>query len=293
VRIVDRLRDSAEGKAPPCFSFEFFPPRSAGAEANLFEVLHELQPLKPGFVSVTYGAGGSTREKTVEIVTRIKKETGIEAMAHFTCVGHSRDEIRDTLARVRDAGVENVIALRGDPPKGQAKFEVPQGGFGHANELVEFIRAEKFPFCLGGAAYPEGHVESDSKDADLAHLKRKVAAGVDFLVTQMFYDNAFYFDFVERARKAGIRVPIVPGLMPITTFEQIERITRMCGATIPRRLQLELERIHDDPVAVSQLGIAHATVQAKELLDRGVPAVHFYTLNRSSATRMIVSALQV
>jgi methylenetetrahydrofolate reductase (NADPH) len=293
VRIVDRLRDSAEGKAPPCFSFEFFPPRSAEAEKNLFEALHELEPLKPGFVSVTYGAGGSTREKTVEIVTRIKKETGIEAMAHFTCVGHSRDEIRDTLARVRDAGVENVIALRGDPPKGQAKFEVPKGGFGHANELVEFIRAEKFPFCLGGAAYPEGHVESDSKDADLAHLKRKVAAGVDFLVTQMFYDNAFYFDFVERARKAGIRVPIVPGLMPITTFEQIERITRMCGATIPRRLQLELERIHDDPVAVAQLGIAHATVQAKELLDRGVPAVHFYTLNRSSATRMIVSALQV
>ena len=293
MRIVDRLRDAAEGKAPPCFSFEFFPPKTPEGHASLFETIGDLRSLEPGYVSVTYGAGGSTRERTLELVTRIKREVGIEAMAHFTCVGHPKDEIRAILRRLVDAGVENVIALRGDPPKGQDRFVKHEGGFANANELVAFIREERLPLCVAGAAYPEGHVECVSKEADLENLKRKVQAGVDFLVTQLFFDNAFYFDFVEKARKIGIKVPIVPGIMPITNVEQIQRFTRLCGATIPMRLQLRLEEVKDDPEAVMQLGVAHATVQCTELLDRGVPGIHFYTLNKSPATRMIVSALQI
>ena len=293
MKIVDRIQSAATKKAPPCFSFEFFPPKTPEAEKNLFETVNDLKDLAPGFVSVTYGAGGSTREKTLEVVTRIKRESGIEAMAHFTCVGHSKDEIRATLEKLADSGVENVIALRGDPPKGQATFVKHEGGFAHASELVAFIRQEKFPFCVAAACYPEGHPESPSREKDLENLKRKVDAGVDVLVAQMFFDNAFYFDFVERARAAGIKVPIVPGIMPITNAAQIERFTRLCGATIPRRLQLQMEQLGDDAEAVTQLGVAHATVQCTELLARGVPGIHFYTLNKSPATRMIVTALQI
>lgn len=293
MRILDRIRDAAEKKAPPCFSFEFFPPKTPEGEKNLYAAVEDLKSLQPGFVSVTYGAGGSTQEKTLEIVTRIKRESGIEAMAHFTCVGHTKDDIRVILKKVAASGVENVIALRGDPPKGQDTFVKTEGGFANANELVSFIRDEKLPFCVAAACYPEGHIESLNKKADLDHLKRKVEAGVDVLVTQMFFDNAFYFDFVEKARAAGIRIPIVPGIMPITNAEQIQRFTRLCGATIPMRLQLQLEQLREDPEAATQLGVAHATVQCAELLARGVPGIHFYTLNKSPATRMIVTALQI
>jgi methylenetetrahydrofolate reductase (NADPH) len=287
MKIRNRLNPSN-----PCFSFEFFPPKTDEGTNNLLKTLAELIPLEPGFVSVTYGAGGSTRDKTVELVSRIKRETGIEAMAHLTCVGHTREELRDMLRRLSDAKVENVLALRGDPPQGQTTFEPVEGGFRHATELVRFIREEDFNFCLGGACYPEGHVETGSRDDDLRHLKAKVDAGLDFVVTQLFFDNAFYFDFVERARRIGINIPIVPGIMPITNFEQVHRFTRMCGATVPMRLGLQLERVKDQPEAVMQLGVAHATVQCMELLSRGVPGIHFYTLNKSPATRMIVSALR-
>lgn len=276
----------------PCFSFEFFPPKTEEGVTSLLKTLEDLAPLEPGFVSVTYGAGGSTRDRTVELVTRIKKSSGIEAMAHLTCVGHTRDELRGVLHRLRDAGVENVLALRGDPPVGQKTFEAVPEGFRYASELVSFIHDEEFPFCVGGACYPEGHVETGSRDDDMRHLKAKVDAGLDFVITQLFFDNAFYFDFVERARRAGINVPIVPGIMPITNYEQVQRFTRMCGATVPMRLALQLERVKEQPDAVVQLGVAHATVQCMELLARGVPGVHFYTLNKSPATRMIVSALR-
>jgi methylenetetrahydrofolate reductase (NADPH) len=276
----------------PCFSFEFFPPKTEEGVASLLKTLEELAPLEPGFVSVTYGAGGSTRDRTVELVTRIKKSTGIEAMAHLTVVGHTREELRLVLRRLRDAGVENVLALRGDPPLGQTTFETVPDGFRYASELVRFIHEQEFPFCIGGACYPEGHVETGSRDDDLRHLKAKVDAGLDFVITQLFFDNAFYFDFVERARRAGINVPIVPGIMPITNYEQVQRFTRMCGATVPMRLALQLERVKEQPDAVVQLGVAHATVQCMELLARGVPGLHFYTLNKSPATRMIVSALR-
>ncbi len=275
----------------PCFSFEFFPPRTPEGEAQLWATLEDLRSLDPGFVSVTYGAGGSTRDRTIELVSQIKARTGLEAMAHLTCVSHTREEIAAVLDRLAAAKVENVLALRGDPPKGQQTFERVEGGFGYARELVEFIRQRAPELSLGVAGNPEGHLES-TKEADLQHLKLKVDEGADFVITQLFFDNAFYFDFVERARRLGVNVPIVPGIMPITNYEQVQRFVRMCGATVPMRLQLELEKVKDDPQAVMQLGVAHATLQCSELLARGVPGIHFYTLNRSPASRMIVSALR-
>lgn len=287
MKIRNRLNPSN-----PCFSFEFFPPKTEEGEKNLLRTLSDLAELEPGFVSVTYGAGGSTRDRTVELVTQIKETTGIEAMAHLTCVGHSKDELKEILDRLVEAKIENVLLLRGDPPKGERVFVPAEGGFQYASQLVEFVRQSDYPFSLGGACYPEGHVETPSRDEDLKHLKEKVDAGLDFLITQIFFDNAFYFDFVERARRVGINIPIVPGIMPITNFEQVDRMTRMCGATVPMRLLLQLERLKSDPAAVMQLGVAHATVQCMELLSRGVPGIHFYTLNKSPATRMIVSALR-
>ena len=277
----------------PVFSFEFFPPKSDEGVSQLFTTLKELADLQPGFVSVTYGAGGSTRQLTIELTSAIKRETGIEAMAHLTCVGHSRGELAEILERFKSAGLENVLALRGDPPKDESTFTPAPDGFSHGNELMQFIRARGYDFCLGGACYPEAHLEAGGLDEEIEHTRRKVGDGAEFLITQLFFDNAFYFHFVERARKAGITCPIVPGLMPITNIAQIERITRMCGATVPMRLRLALEKRKDDPEAVLQLGVAHATLQAADLLANGVPGVHFYTLNRSRASRMIVTALQV
>jgi methylenetetrahydrofolate reductase (NADPH) len=276
----------------PCFSFEFFPPKTAEGEKQLWTTLEDLRPLEPGFISVTYGAGGSTRDRTIDLVTHIKERTGIEAMAHLTCVGHTRDELVQILERLQQARIQNVLALRGDPPQGQTTFTRMEGGFQYATELVELIAQLGLGFCVGCAGYPEGHVETPSRDADLMHLKRKVDAGCDFVISQLFFDNAFYFDFVERARRVGINVPIVAGIMPITNLDQVQRFVRLCGATLPMRLQLALEHAKDDPQAIMQLGVAHATAQCMELLARGVPGLHFYTLNKSPATRMIVCALR-
>ncbi len=287
MKIRNRLNPSK-----PCFSFEFFPPRTPEGEVGLWKTLEDLRGLDPGFVSVTYGAGGSTRDRTIDLVTHIKERTGIEAMAHLTCVGHTKDELNQILDRLAQARIENVLALRGDTPKGQEAFAPVPGGFSYASQLVELIRERDLGFCVGGAAYPEGHIETLSREQDLKNLKTKVDAGCDFVITQLFFDNAFYFDFVERARRVGINVPIVPGIMPITNFEQVQRFVRMCGTTVPMRLQLALEKVKDDHDAVMQLGVAHATVQCMELLARGVPGIHFYTLNKSPASRMIVSALQ-
>jgi methylenetetrahydrofolate reductase (NADPH) len=287
MKIRNRLNPSN-----PCFSFEFFPPQTPEGERNLWQALDDLRELEPGFVSVTYGAGGSTRNRTVGLVTQIRAKTGIEAMAHLTCVGHSREELNETLETLAQAKIENLLVLRGDPPEGQRQFVPADRGFCYASELVCFIRERDYTFCLGGACYPEGHVETPSREVDLQHLKAKVDAGLDFVITQLFFDNAFYFDFLERARRVGINVPIVPGIMPITNYEQLHRFTRMCGATVPMRLALQLEKVKENPEALMQLGIAHATVQCIELLNRGVPGIHFYTLNRSPATRMIVTALR-
>jgi methylenetetrahydrofolate reductase (NADPH) len=287
MKIRNRLNPSN-----PCFSFEFFPPKTDEGAANLLKTLEELAPLEPGFVSVTYGAGGSTRDRTLGLVSEIKRTTGIEAMAHLTCVGHTRQELQEIIDRLFEAKIENILALRGDPPQGQKAFVPVAEGLNYAAELVELIRQRDHAICLGGACYPEGHLETPSREQDLKNLKRKVDAGLDFIITQLFFDNAFYFDFVERARRVGINIPIVPGIMPITNYEQLNRFVRMCGATVPMRLSLQLEKVKDDADAITQLGVAHATVQCMELLNRGVPGIHFYTLNRSPATRMIVSALR-
>jgi methylenetetrahydrofolate reductase (NADPH) len=285
MRIVEHLMSGRRS-----FSFEFFPTKTPAGSRKLMRTVAELHDLGPTFVSVTYGAGGSTRSNTLELVSRIKREIGIESMAHLTTVGHSREELREILTDLHNAGIENVIALRGDPPKGATEFTPAPGGFASASDFVRFIRDEGFDFCIAGGAYPEPHPESESRAMDLVRLKEKVDAGADFLITQLFYDNAFYFDFVTRARSLGITAPIVPGLMPVRDVAQIQRITYGCGATIPARLARQLERV-DTPEVAEEVGIEWATEQAIELLERGAPGIHFYTLNSSTATRRIFENL--
>ena len=289
MKISDLFRD----KNRRLFSFEFFPPKTEAGEQALERTIRELAELAPAFVSVTYGAGGSTRAKTVDLVQWIEREARLTAMAHLTCVGASQDEIGGVLDRLVDGGIENVMALRGDPPAGQHAFQRAAGGFGYACDLVSFIR-ERYgrKLCLGGAGSPEGHVECRDLDQDITNLKAKVDAGLDFVVTQLFFDNRVYFDFVARARAAGIQVPIVPGLMPIRTVAGIERMTTLSGASIPPALRAELERCRNDDAAVAALGIAQTTAQAVELLHGGAPGIHFYTLNQSPATRIILTALK-
>jgi methylenetetrahydrofolate reductase (NADPH) len=276
----------------PVFSFEFFPPKTPEGEKNLYRALTELKPLDPAYVSVTYGAGGSTRDKTLEIVQRIKEEFDLEAMAHFTCVDQTVEEIQTTLARMREAGIDNVLALRGDPPQGQAEWTKTEGGLEYSHELVRLIRSDH-PFTVGAACFPETHIHATSPEDDLRFLKEKVDAGVDFLITQMFFDNALYFDFVERARAIGIDVPIIPGIWPITNVAQIQKVTEMCGATISHEMRSELDARRDEPEAALDFGVAYATLQCAELLHHGAPGIHFYTLNRSPATRAILGALKL
>jgi methylenetetrahydrofolate reductase (NADPH) len=276
------------------FSFEFFPPKTEAGASALARTIRELRDLRPDFVSVTYGAGGSTRDRTVELVTRMQREEATCAMAHLTAVAATRAQIGELLDRLVEAGVENMIPLRGDPPADQQDFVQPPGGFLYASELVSYIR-ERYGnrLCLAGAGYPEGHPQCRDLDQDMANLVKKVRAGIDFIITQLFFDNRHYFDFVARARKAGITIPIIPGIMPITDAAQIDRITRMCGATLPPLLRDELDRRKDDPAASMQLGLAQATAQCIGLLAGGAPGIHFYTLNQSPATRMILTALRI
>jgi len=283
---IDRTLEGSQ----PCFSFEFFPPKTDDGVNALLETARTLRALEPGFVSVTYGAGGSTRARTIDVAKRMKRELDLEVMAHVTCVGHTRDELRAVFDEIADSGIENVLALRGDPPRGSDAFVPTEGGFRYASELIEMLRAE-FQFSVGAAAYPETHPEAVSAEDDLRNTQRKVAAGARFLITQLFFDNDRYFRFVERARSAGIDVPITPGIMPITNYEQIARMTKMCGATVPAPLLLELERRVGDAQAVTDLGVAYCALQCADLLARGAPGIHFYTLNRSTATRAVVSAL--
>jgi methylenetetrahydrofolate reductase (NADPH) len=279
----------AQGK--PVFSFEFFPPKTPEGVANLFKTIAHLKLLSPSFVSVTYGAGGSTRELTVDLVKLIKNELGIETMAHLTCVGAGKDEIDKVLVQLKDAGIENVLALRGDPQSGQETFVIPADGFSYASELTAHIR-KKFNFSLGGACYPEGHIECRDLKRDLEHLKIKVDAGAEFIITQIFFENSYFFEFVDRAEKAGIRIPIIPGIMPITNVNQVKRFTKICGASLPKALLLELESVEDNSEAVTKIGVRHATAQCRNLLTQSAPGIHFYTLNKSSATKEILESLE-
>jgi methylenetetrahydrofolate reductase (NADPH) len=287
-----RIDEAYATRSDPVFSFEFFPPKTEEGERNLYNALAELRPLDPAFVSVTYGAGGSTRDKTIEIVRRIKQDYELEAMAHFTCVSATTEQLRDTLDQMVAVGIDNVLALRGDPPAGQEQWTKTEGGLEYSRELVELIRHD-YPFSIGAACFPETHIHASSREDDLRHLKAKVDAGAQFLITQLFFDNAAFFDFVSRARAIGIEVPIVPGILPITNIAQLERITGLCGAAIPAPLLAELRAREGDEAAVRDFGVAYATLQSAELLAGGAPGIHFYTLNRSPATRAILSALRL
>jgi methylenetetrahydrofolate reductase (NADPH) len=286
MKITDKLAAKT-----PAFSFEFFPPKDEAGVDRLFETVARLQAYDPAYVSVTYGAGGSTRRLTVELVKRIKREVGLEAMAHLTCVGATKDEIKSVLDELRDGGIHNVLALRGDPQKGETRFVKSEGGFGYASELAAFVH-ESYDFCVAGACYPERHPEATSPEADLENLKRKVDAGVQILVTQLFFDSRDYFAFVTRARAVGITVPIIAGIMPITNLSQIKRFTALCGARIPAPLLARLEAAGTDAAHVQAIGVEHATTQCRELLAGGAPGIHFYTLNRSPATVEVLERLR-
>jgi len=287
-----RVDEIIATKGQPTFSFEFFPPKTEDGERNLRTTLEDLRTFDPDFVSVTYGAGGSTRDRTVELTKWIKEGLGIESMAHLSCVGTTREELVAILDGIRAAGIENVLALRGDPPRGQTEWTPHPGGLHYSTELAALI-SERYPFSIGAACFPEVHPEAPDLAHDLRFLKEKVQSGASFLITQLFFDNELYFRFVEEARQVGIEVPIIPGIMPITDVKQIKTITGMCGATIPESLLRQLELRAEHPDAVQDLGVSYATLQCAELLARGAPGIHFYTLNRSPATRAILSALKL
>ncbi|RTH02636.1 methylenetetrahydrofolate reductase [NAD(P)H] [Thermus scotoductus] len=286
-----KIRDLLKARKGPLFSFEFFPPKTPEGEEALFRTMEELKAFRPAFVSITYGAMGSTRERSVLWAKRIL-DLGLNALAHLTVAGQSQEEVAGVLDRFVEAGVENILALRGDPPQGERVFRPHPQGFRYAMELVAFIRSRYGEgVSVGGAAYPEGHPESESLEADLRHFKAKVEAGLDFAITQLFFNNAHYFGFLERARRMGIEIPILPGIMPITSYPQLRRFTEVCGASIPGPLLSRLERYQEDPKAILEIGVEHATRQVAELLEAGVEGVHFYTLNRSPATRRVLERL--
>lgn len=274
----------------PTLSFEFFPPKSDEGFQSLYRTIDDLRPLRPSFVSITYGAGGSTRAKTVELTERVQAEIGFRSMAHLTCVGHTREEIGAILDDLYAKGVRNVLALRGDPPAGSAHFTPTPGGFAYSQELVGFIRA-RHDFCIGVAGYPEGHPTCLNLTRDLEHLKGKVDAGANFITTQLFFDNADFLRWRDRARSMGVRVPIIAGIMPIGNVAQIKRFVSMCGAKIPYPLLVKIESLESDPEAVYRAGVEHAIEQCRGLLAAGVDGLHFYTLNKSKATVEIVRAL--
>ena len=272
-------------------SFEIFPPKTPAGDDALYASVESMVLHRPSFVTVTYGAGGSTREKTLELAVTLRERFGVSTAAHLTCVGSSRDDLRTWLKKAADCGVENIVALRGDPPNGQDTFVPVDGGPAHANELVTLIREEFPDLSVAVAGYPETHREAASPERDLANLKHKVEAGADVVITQLFYDSADFFAFRRRYGAAGISVPLIPGILPIINFGQIRRITTMCGAKLPPALVAELEAHKDDPQAELEIGVSHAIRQCRELLDAGVLGLHFYVLNKATAPFLILDAL--
>ena len=285
-----RITQALEGPEP-VFSFEFFPPKTPEGLEQLFGAVDTLRPLEPDYVSVTYGAGGATRDGTVEISKRIKAEHEIETMAHLSCVGETREGLTAILDRFAEAGVENILALRGDPPRGESVFAATEGGLSSAAELTEFITSN-WDFTVGGACFPEVHPEAASLEDDLTYLKTKVDAGASFLITQLFFDNEVYWRFVAAARERGIDVPIIPGVIPIASYAQVARICSLCDASIPAELDSALSAMGGDLEAESLLGVAYASRQCEELLAGGAPGIHFYALNRAPGTRAVLSALR-
>ncbi|MFG0332310.1 MAG: methylenetetrahydrofolate reductase [NAD(P)H] [Maioricimonas sp. JB049] len=286
MRIPEIYREGRFG-----LSIEIFPPKSEQGDRVLWSTLERLRGYAPAFISCTYGAGGTTRTRTVEICREIKERFDLTTTAHFTCVGASRDELVDWLQYACENGIGNIMALRGDAPQGQESFETPPGGLRYANELVSLIRENVPDLGIGVAGYPETHPEAASAEIDLANLKRKVDAGADAVFTQLFFDNSNFFRFRDAYLAAGINVPLIPGIMPITEFARIKRITAMCGAVFPTELASRLEAVQDDTQAQFEIGIEYAITQCRELVDAGVPGMHFYVLNKSQACERILDAL--
>jgi len=286
MKVIDSLK-----KGEPTLSFEFFPPKTKEQEAHLFEVIGQLKKFNPDFASVTCGAMGTTREKTSYWVKALKEKFQIEPVEHLTCVAATKEVILKQLEAMHSFGISNILALRGDPPEGEEKFVAPENGFRYAKELVAFIKSHRFDFCLGVAGYPEGHRESSSIDQDIQYLKEKVDAGAEYIITQLFFDNRFFFDFLERCLKAGINVPIIPGIMPITSYKQVKKMTEICGATIPDKLLEKLEKFGDDKQSVAKLGIEQAVSQCQELLDAEVPGLHFFVMNQAGPISAILQQL--
>ncbi|HEX4071647.1 MAG TPA: methylenetetrahydrofolate reductase [NAD(P)H] [Planctomycetaceae bacterium] len=272
-------------------SIEIFPPKTPDGDEGLLRTLGRLAPYRPAFISCTYGAGGTTRTRTIDWCVEIQKRFGLTATSHFTCVEATRDQMEAWLDQATQSGIGNIMALRGDPPDGRKTFEPVTGGFRYANELVAFLRQRHPEIGIGVAGYPEKHQESPDPQADLEHLKRKVEAGADAVFTQLFYENRSFFDFQDRYRKLGIQVPLIPGIMPITEFARIQRITSLCGAKMPVDLAARLEAVRDDTQAQFEIGVEHAVNQCRELVEAGVPGIHFYVLNRSKACEIILDAL--
>ena len=274
-------------------SFEIYPPKTEAGEAQLISALDRLMEFRPSFVSCTYGAGGSTRDKTLELVVKIRQTFGVATAAHRTCVESTEEGIRQWLKEATDLGIENIIALRGDPPRGETAFKKPEGGLEHGNELVSLIRREFPHFSIAVAGYPETHQEAPTPEIDLANLKRKVKAGADAVITQLFYDNRDFFAFRVRYREAGITVPLVPGILPVINVAQIQRIASLCGAKLPPSFLADLEQHRNDPDGQLKVGVDYAIRQCQELLDSGIPGLHFYVLNKAETPRRILQALNL
>ncbi|OHD71957.1 MAG: methylenetetrahydrofolate reductase [NAD(P)H] [Spirochaetes bacterium RBG_16_49_21] len=272
-------------------SFEIFPPKTEAGEESLMQALKELSAYKPGFISVTYGAGGSTREKTLELSLKIRDRIGITPVVHFTCVGSGRREIAEYLRMVKAKRISNILALRGDPPQGQERFVPPPDGFSYANELVTYIR-EIEVFNIGVAGYPEGHIEAPDLDTDIANLKKKVDAGASYIITQLFFSNNDFYIFMDKIRRIGITIPVIPGIMPITNMAQVKKVTTMCGAKIPPELMSRLLSC-DSKDEICEVGIEYSIAQCRELMQWGIPGFHFYTMNKSTAVKKIIDALSL
>jgi len=283
MRIIDMFKQKK-----PVMAFEIFPPRPDVPLETIYDHLDQFEDLRPDYISVTYGAGGSRKGRTLEIAERIKKQHNIESMAHFTCIGHTKEEISDMLSAMHDSGLENILALRGDPPAGQPDFDLARSVYRYAYELVQHIRSVN-NFCIAAAAYVEGHVDSKRLSEDLAHLKEKVDAGVDFLITQLFFDNRLFYDFIDKARAIGINCPIAAGIMPIFRADQIKAITAKSGCSIPASLVVMMDKYQDNPEDMRKAGIEYASRQIRELIDAGVDGIHLYTMNRPKSTREILT----
>jgi methylenetetrahydrofolate reductase (NADPH) len=289
---MEKISTIYRTRKEPVFSFEFFPPKTIDGETKLKKTIQELKALSPAFVSVTYGAGGSTKDKTIELCEGIQKDFHITTMCHYTCVGASKEEIKNTLSVIEQKGIQNIIALRGDPPKGMGKFIPHPNGFANATELIHFIKSNDFPFCIAGGCYPEKHPDAPTLEIDIQNLKKKVEAGAEFLITQLFFENTMFYKFLEMTKKAEIQVPIIPGIMPITSFSQIQKFKELANCIIPENLLNELERFQDDQEIFLKKSIEFTTKQCSDLLANGAKGIHFYTLNQSNATIEVMKNLQ-